>query len=122
MEATGESLVIPQELWGVAAVEQQKRMEIDVWEDILRTKLATLVANRGNMDGMFTKGVDKFGRTEWRVATEYLLMVLELKTERLNSGHPKRLTGVMRGLGWTRNDDPMWFGKVQKRGYTKPCD
>ena len=60
---------------------------------------------------------------EWRVANDYLLTnALGLSKERQNNNHAKRLAAAMRGLGWTRSDTPIRFGKIVRRGFTKPVD
>lgn len=83
LEAEGESIVLPQELWAVAAAEQEERLEDDPWQE----KLATV---RG-------KAVDD----EVRVLTADLLSdVLGIPLERQHNGHAKRVTALMRELGW----------------------
>ena len=63
------------------------------------------------------------GEGEWRVASDYLLTnALGLSKERQNNNHAKRLAAAMRGLGWTRSDTPIRFGKIVRRGFTKPVD
>src|SRR5690606_19350054 len=37
LEAEGESVVLPQELWAVAAAEQEERLEDDPWQEKLAT-------------------------------------------------------------------------------------
>lgn len=86
LEAEGMSTVLPQELWGVAAIEQEERRERDPWEDALR-----------NVTGELIKGE----RDEYRVLTHELLEI--------NIGVPKpqqtpqqlhRVGVCMRQLGW----------------------
>jgi predicted P-loop ATPase len=122
VEAGGEPLVIGQELWGDVAAQQQARMELDPWEDILLPVLGRLVSRGTLVDGSFAKGADANGDPEWRVSTEHLLTnVLSLPKERQNNNHTKRLAAIMRGLGWARSDEVLRFGKEVKRGFTKPC-
>ena len=120
VEAGGEPLVIPQELWGAVAAQQEARMEVDPWEDTLAPALARLV-NRGTaIEGRFAGAADLNGDPEWRVSTDHLLTgVLGLPRERQNNNHTKRLAGIMRGLGWLRFEETLRFGKVVKRGFTK---
>jgi hypothetical protein len=121
-EASGEPLVIPQQLWPDVAAQQEARMEVDPWEDTLAPVLARLI-NRGKLiDGSFARGADGNGDPEWRVSTDHLLTnVLSLPKERQNNNHTKRLAGIMRGLGWLRSETPMRFGKAVARGFRKPC-
>ena len=100
-EAQGESIVLPQELWAVAAAEQDERLEDDPW-------LEPLSEVQGKAFG-----------DEVRVSTSHLLGdVLKIEVERQHNGHTKRLAGLMRSLGW----EPGKFkvaGKTQ-RGFCRP--
>ncbi len=101
LEAEGESVVLPQELWAVAAAEQEERLEDDPWQE----KLATV---RGKAVG-----------EEVRVPTFHLLTeVLGISIERLHNGHGKRLAALMRELGW----EPGKFKVAGKtmRGFCRP--
>jgi len=83
LEAEGASIFLPQELWVVAAAEQQERLEDDPWQE----KLAIV---RGQAAG-----------DEVRVLTADLLgELLEIPFERQHNGHAKRVTALMRELGW----------------------
>lgn len=101
LEAEGTSIVLPQELWAVAAAEQEDRLEDDPWQE----KLATV---RGRATG-----------DEVRVLTADLLgEVLGIPVERQHNGHAKRLTALMRELGW----EPAKFKIAGKspRGFRRP--
>jgi predicted P-loop ATPase len=122
LEAGGEELVIPREMWPLAEVEQKKRMAPDAWEDAIETRLSTFISKGKNLEGIFCSGGDEAGNPVWRISSEYLLTeVLNLPLERRQDQHTKRLKATMRLLGWERAENPMWFGKVQKRGYWKSC-
>jgi predicted P-loop ATPase len=121
VEATGEPLVIPEKLWPAAKVQQQARMEIDAWVDVLALRLAARTIKGKTIDGEFAVASDANGNGQWRVATDYLLTeVLSIPVERQNNNHTKRLAAVMSLLGWTRNETTMRIGKIAKRGYVKP--
>lgn len=101
LEAEDASIVLPQELWAVAAAEQEERLEDDPWQE----KLATV---RGKAVG-----------DEVRVPTFHLLTeVLGIPIERLHNGHGKRLAALMRELGW----EPGKFKVAGKtmRGFHRP--
>lgn len=83
LEAKGESIVLPQELWAVAAAEQEERLEDDPWQE----KLATV---RGKAVGDVVRAY----------TTELLGDVLGIPLERQHNGHAKRLAAIMRELGW----------------------
>lgn len=101
LEAEGESIVLPQELWAAAAVEQAERLEDDPWQE----KLATV---QGRAVG-----------DEVRAYTAELLgVVLGISLERQLNNHGKRLTALMRELGW----EPGKFKVAGKtvRGFHRP--
>ena len=112
VEAGGEPLVIPQHLWPDVAAQQEARMEVDPWEDLLAPVLARLIDRGKPVEGSFVIGADTNGDTEWRVSTDHLLTnVLSLPKERQNNNHTKRLASIMRGLGWLRSEEVLRFGK-----------
>ncbi len=123
-EASGEALVIPEPLWGLAAEAAAERMEYDPWEDILSAKLAQLeaTASAGKSLGtkLFACGEDEDG-PHWRVASEYLLSdVLKMPTLKQTNYQNKRLAKVMKSLGWTSCKNALRFGSSgQKRGFVK---
>jgi len=82
-EALGESITLPPELWGAAAAEQVERLEDDPWLE----KLASI---RGRA---FDDEVRAFTH-------ELLGITLNIELDRQNNGHTKRLSGLMRSLGW----------------------
>jgi hypothetical protein len=121
MEAMGEGLVIPEELWPEATRQQLARMELDPWEDVLANKLAELIDEGRDRNGNFSSAADNHGNPQWRVSTNYLLSsILFIPRDRQTSNHTKRLAAVMRNLGWTRTDKVMRIGETVCRGFTKP--
>ena len=100
-EAQGASIVLPQELWAVAAAEQQDRLEDDPWLE----KLA-------NIQGK------AFG-DEVRVFTSELLgEELGIELERQHSGNTKRVAALMKSLGW--EDGKFKVGGKTLRGFRRP--
>jgi predicted P-loop ATPase len=91
MEAMGEALVIPEELWPEATKQQLARMEIDPWEDILAKRRGEL-EERDEVDKRnFVCATDKNCGPEWRVSTNYLLSrALLIPKERQTNNHTKR--------------------------------
>lgn len=95
-EAQGESIVLPQDLWAVATVEQDERLEEDPW-------LEPLAGLRGKAFG-----------DEVRLFTSHLLSeVLGIEVERQHNGHAKRLAGLMKSLGWEHGKFKV-AGKTQR--------
>ena len=120
VEATGEPLVIPEALWLEVAQQQQVRMELDPWMDVLACRLMML---KGKVDGSYCQAADNDGNPEWRVATDWLLtVVLGLPKERQYHNHTKRLASIMRQLGWEKPETVIRIGKEVKRGFTKPIE
>ena len=121
VEATGEPLVIPENLWPHAEVQQLARMGLDPWADTLISVLASRIRNGKTIDGKFALASDELGNAQWRVSTDHLLSdILCIPNERQNNAHTKRIGETMRSLGWHRNEDPMRIGKTLKRGYVRP--
>jgi predicted P-loop ATPase len=119
VEATGEGLVIGQDLWSAVGVQQLARMETDPWIDILADQLATVEGR--TREGFFAVAADEKGDPETRVASDYLLSrVLEVPKERQNNNHTKRLVEAMRVLGWRLSPSTIRIGKSATRGYRKP--
>jgi predicted P-loop ATPase len=123
-EATGEPLVIDEELWSDAAAEQSARVANDPWEDVLCTALARLVWRGKDIEGKFVRAADQSGEPECRVSSDHLLTdVLSLPKERQHNNHTKRLATIMRGLGWHKPDTVVRIGRGDpKRGFTKACE
>jgi Virulence-associated protein E/RepB DNA-primase from phage plasmid len=104
-EASGETIVLPKELWSAAAVEQAKRVAPDPWQDIL-----------ANVKGWAFNGRELIAS---RHLLEEVLQIPKLRTE---SYLPKRLARVMRGLGW-RGPETLTFQHGGKaKGYWRPTD
>ncbi|MGK8641114.1 VapE domain-containing protein [Brucella anthropi] len=101
LEAEGESIVLPQELWAIAAAEQEERLEDDPW-------LEKLVAVNGTAAG-----------EQVRISTAELLTdVLSIPFERQHNGHMKRLSALMRELGWEQTK--FKIGPKTMRGFCRP--
>jgi predicted P-loop ATPase len=104
-EASGEGLVIPERLWGAAAIEQQARMEVDAWLEPISDQLSRLEAKRANIEGSFSsKDADKNCAPEFRVSTAYLLgQVLCIEESRRGQRESKRSqTQGRRALRYTK--------------------
>jgi hypothetical protein len=105
-EEKGESLVLPEELWPAAQIEQDARVEDDPWIDIL-SKLHPSTLDQ--VAGMV------------RVASSHLLQVtLSLEPDRQLQFHLKRLAGLMRKLGWEGPSPIKMENGSVVRGYQRP--
>ena len=105
-EEKGESLVLPEELWSAAQIEQEARVEDDPWIDIL-SKLHP--SDLDQVAGMV------------RVASSHLLwFTLDLKADRQQQFHLKRLAALMRKLGWEGPAPIKMADGSVVRGYQRP--
>lgn len=105
-EEKGESLVLPEELWPVAEIEQEARLEDDPWLDILSDLHPS---NLDQVAGMV------------RVASSHLLeFPLGLEPNRQQQFHAKRLAAVMRQLGWHGPALNKMADGSTVRGYQRP--
>lgn len=77
----GETLTLPESLWGDAAAEQTARLQSDPWEDILAKVPAQNIS----------------GRPCW--ATADLIIALEIPRDRQHAGTTRRIANIMRKLG-----------------------
>jgi predicted P-loop ATPase len=96
------SIVLPQELWDAAAVEQEQRREADPWEEILRNVTGEIVAD------------------ENRISTHELLSVqLAIPNERQTPANLHRLSACMQRLNWKGPKQMRISGRNAKGYYRK---
>jgi Virulence-associated protein E len=111
VEASGCSLTLPTVLWGDAKAVQDERLEHDPWID----KLASL-------QGTIFQCADGHGDEERISCDEILSQRLNIPAERQTDTITKRLTFVMRDLGW-EGPDKIRFGHGRnshpQRGYRR---
>jgi predicted P-loop ATPase len=117
-ETRGDSIELPEELWGVAAKEQEERLQGDPWEDRIKELEADL---RKNATHHLAEREIKKDR--WMVATIDLLdTLLEVPKERQGTAANTHLASAMRRCGWTREDEALFFKNGRRaRGYWKPA-
>jgi len=99
-EAQGASIVLPQELWHDAALEQEARVEEDPWVEQIEAAVPIVAGDKLRF-----------------VTMDLLDGVLGIKPEHQNQAHTKRLSALMKRLGW-RNEKFKLHGKAI-RGYEK---
>jgi hypothetical protein len=104
MEAEGISNVLPQELWALAAAEQEARVEDDPWTDILEDIGGKLHEGR-----IKVRASDIFDR-------------LELPPDRRANVHFKRLAGLMRRLGWEGPTTLRFGSGIPGKGFSRSAD
>jgi predicted P-loop ATPase len=105
-EARDASNVLPEKLWSVAKVEQDKRIETDPWEDTLAT----------------VHGVKK-SDGKYYVSYDMLADALGIPKPGQHDGIMRRITGVMASLGWTKETNRFRYrGGTLARGFSIPAE
>ena len=101
MREPGASIILQQELWGAASVEQEARQEHDPWEDKLANACGTVEEDEERVS-----------------STDLLEIVLGIHVSKQRDVDYKRLGKCMRRLGW---DGPknIRIGKDQTKGYAR---
>lgn len=98
-EAKGESIRLREDLWDAATGHQEKRREVDAWEDILYNVAAALPPGS---DGHV------------RIATDLLWGALSIEPARRDRMGAKRISEIMQRLGFercvVRGDDKVQVG------------
>jgi predicted P-loop ATPase len=116
IEAGGEPLYIPEDLWEAAAIVQRSRNELDLWAE----KIAGWIENA---QGRYNKVLDgKFSRSsgQWKISTAWIAAgILEIPIDRQGDATSKRIVSVMESLGWTRPDTTIRIGSSVCRGFVK---
>lgn len=109
-EAAGESLLLPAELWDLAAAEQEERVAVDPWLDILRTYLDGTSGNGP------TSPIDRVH------STTLLTVALGIRASDQTSADAQRLKVVMtKHLGWAQKQNiRAGVDGKQGRGYQRP--
>jgi predicted P-loop ATPase len=105
IEAKGEPLMLPKELWGEASAAQDERRQHDPWDDVLAGVKGRLFTN------------EETGAEEERIASDELLrLYLELPPGKTQNTDALRLRRVMHRLGWS-GPKKLHFGDNSRRGY-----
>ena len=105
LEATGESLQLPPELWEVMIAEQEKRREVHPWLFTLEQFEGDRYPRRDGWPGW-----------EERVTSDTLLyVVLDQKKANATAGMWRQVATLMERLGWQKAEH-----KVRVRGRSRP--
>ena len=91
-ESAGETLVLDAKLWDAAAVEQEERRVVDPWEDEL-----------ANVPDGLIKEVKEYGIT-WQTITNVAIHdhLGGHRGAQLNGAAGRKISEIMRRLGWER--------------------
>jgi predicted P-loop ATPase len=118
-EAAGESHVLPQALWSVAAEEQARQTTDDPWAELLGGFLGLRGLNWDPGEFNHVDDSNDEPRPPDRVYTWELFNALKIKPEHQTKGQAQRLRTVMESaLGWKHSDNLHWRGE-QGKGYTR---
>ena len=104
-ESKGESVVLPEKLWSVAAKHQSERLAVDPWCDLVSNYLADL-------DDSVTR----------LTSSELLSSSLGLAAGRQAQREHKRLVGIMKHLGWRYVPSLRVNSKAPQTGFVSPID
>lgn len=85
-ESRGEAIELPQELWDAAAAEQEARVEEDPWLEKIDSATPTVVGDKLR-----------------HLSGDLLFNTLGIPLERQTQWHTKRLSALMKMLGWRNN-------------------
>jgi hypothetical protein len=99
---------------GVARIEQDARLVADPWEDILR-----------DMSGDAYPTADGKGEEERISSAKILRDYLKIDADKQTDATTKRLSNVMKRLGWEKPPHPLRFGNNDERapvlrGFRRP--
>lgn len=116
-ESKGESIMLPEELWSVAAVEQEKRRETDPWEDVLTDIPEHVLVGPNGAPHQIVWCTE----TEERVRSADLMEhVLRVPPMAQTTNHGRRLATCMRLLGWeTTESGTLQINGKSVRGYKR---
>jgi predicted P-loop ATPase len=102
MREPGASIVLQQELWRAAGIEQEAREEHDPWDDKLANACGTVEENEERVS-----------------STDLLEIVLGIHVSKQRDIDYKRLGKCMRRLGWNGPQNMRISGN-QVKGYARP--
>lgn len=88
-EAQGESIRLPEELWGSAGEHQEKRREVDAWEEVLSGCLENIEPSSS-------------GRQQ--VTADALWSAIGILPDRRDRGGAKRISEIMQRFGFERTN------------------
>jgi predicted P-loop ATPase len=120
-QSASESLVLDEELWAVAGIEQEKRRTKDLWEDAL-DNLPDTIDFKEWKDGQHRDEtiqlIHHAGEQEIVAASDLLEYVLRIPIAQQTTAIGRRLSNAMKQIGWERHDNGYVYieGKRQK-GY-----
>jgi predicted P-loop ATPase len=121
-EATGEPLVLPEEVWPDAEQRQESRVAADPWADrlgMLRDEDDLIAFARESVNNIQVHP-NESNLLCWRVSSEFILSsLLNIPPERQNNAQAKKVANIMRKFGWALKDFK-FAGKVGK-GYWRVC-
>ncbi len=115
-EAQRELIVLDQKLWEDAREQQEERRSKDPWENKL-LMIPDTVRTKEGIERRIVWG-DRDRGEECVSSADLLTFVLEVAIERQHSGTGKRLSTVMKQLGWQRKKGgKVWIAGMAVNGY-----
>ena len=99
-ETQGESLVIPESLWPLARVEQEKRRIRDPWEDILADLPDSIIGNDATRHIIVYQADNR----ELVASTDIMTHVLKIPIAQQTGAMGRKVASAMLRNGWHRHD------------------
>lgn len=115
LESRGESLVLPESLWGEAARRQEAETSEDPWSDVLRGFLE----QRERFAALPREGDDYPALPAYRVHSEELFDALGIPVAAATRMKAQQLRTVMEAMGW-KHRRAVRIGDAIRHGYFKP--
>jgi predicted P-loop ATPase len=111
LEAAGLTVKLPPELWAEAKIQQEKRLELDPWDDVLERLQADIYPSAD-------------GKQEYRISSDEIFdNWLQIPRNKRTAVDASRLKNVMNRLGW-QGPDRVYIGRPGEelkrlRGYRR---
>jgi hypothetical protein len=120
LEATGESVMLPEKFWADARAERDKRTELDPWEDTLAdvSERGAREARAAEREGRRSPCFEVTDDGEERISSGYLFDVIGFGEKERNTMHGARIARVMKKQGWA-GPAPLRVGGKTVKGYTR---
>lgn len=114
-ETQGESLVIPESLWPLARVEQEKRRIRDPWEDILADLPDSIVGSDAARHTIIHRTIDN---CEQIATADVITHVLKIPIAQQTGAMGRKVASAMLRNGWQRHESGLLkINGKNARGY-----
>jgi len=98
-QTAGESLVLDEDLWGAAAIEQEERRVAHPWEAVLAS-MCVIPSTIGYTAGTGLFVIHRVGLEDRVSSVDIFTKVLNIPGGQMHRGHSMAVAEIMRLLGW----------------------